>query len=64
MHVQSYQLKHQYVSARTTSQRFCFSNASIANSEQVLFFYFWFTSCKAEQPLQGMELREKEAQKD
>ena len=23
-----------------------------------------FTSCKAEQPLQGMELQEKEAQKD
>ena len=25
---------------------------------------YGFTSCKAEQPLQGMELQEKEAQKD
>ena len=24
----------------------------------------WFTPCKAEQPLQGMDLQEKEAQKD
>ena len=28
------------------------------------FFQFGFTSCKAEQPLQGMELQEKETQKD
>ena len=31
------------------------------------FFFFFksgFTSCKAEQPLQGMELKEKETQKD
>ena len=31
------------------------------------FFFFFklgFTPCKAEQPLQGMELQEKEAQKD
>ena len=28
------------------------------------FFKFWFTPCKAEQPLWGMELQEKEAQKD
>ena len=28
------------------------------------FFELGFTPCKAEQPLQGMELQEKEAQKD
>ena len=28
------------------------------------FFKLGFTSCKAEQPLQGMELQEKETQKD
>ena len=28
------------------------------------FFQLGFTPCKAEQPLQGMELQEKEAQKD
>ena len=28
------------------------------------FFWLGFTPCKAEQPLQGMELQEKEAQKD
>ena len=28
------------------------------------FLKFRFTPCKAEQPLQGMELQEKEAQKD
>ena len=29
------------------------------------FCFFWgFTPCKAEQPLQGMELHENEAQKD
>ena len=28
------------------------------------FFKLGFTPCKAEQPLQGMELQEKEAQKD
>ena len=28
------------------------------------FFLMVFTSCKAEQPLQGMDLQEKEAQKD
>ena len=27
-------------------------------------FELGFTSCKAEQPLRGMELQEKEAQKD
>ena len=31
---------------------------------QEFFFKLGFTSCKAEQPLQGMELQEKEAQKD
>ena len=31
---------------------------------QKFFFKLGFTSCKAEQPLQGMELQEKEAQKD
>ena len=29
-----------------------------------LFFLLGFTPCKAEQPLQGMELQEKKAQKD
>ena len=29
-----------------------------------LFLKLWFTPCKAEQPQQGMELQEKEAQKD
>ena len=29
-----------------------------------LFFKLGFTACKAEQSLQGMELQEKEAQKD
>ena len=28
------------------------------------FFQLGFTPCKAEQPLRGMELQEKEAQKD
>ena len=28
------------------------------------FHYLGFTPCKAEQPLRGMELQEKEAQKD
>ena len=28
------------------------------------FYILGFTPCKAEQPLQGMELQEKEAQKD
>ena len=28
------------------------------------FFILVFTPCKAEQPLQGMELQEKETQKD
>ena len=31
---------------------------------QVSFFLLGFTPCKAEQPLRGMELQEKEAQKD
>ena len=31
---------------------------------RVFFFKLGFTPCKAEQPLQGMELQEKEAQKD
>ena len=31
--------------------------------KNALFFYFGFISCKAEQPLRGMELQEKEAQK-
>ena len=31
---------------------------------KVAFFKLGFSPCKAEQPLQGMELQEKEAQKD
>ena len=31
---------------------------------QLVFFKLGFTPCKAGQPLQGMELQEKEAQKD
>ena len=37
------------------------------NKNYFVFFFFFlmgFTPCKAEQPLQGMELQEKEAQKD
>ena len=30
----------------------------------ISFFLLWFTPCKAEQPLRGMELQEKEAQED
>ena len=30
----------------------------------LFFFLLGFTPCKAEQPLRGMELQEKEAQKD
>ena len=32
--------------------------------EDNFFLKFGFTPCKAEQPLQGMELQEKETQKD
>ena len=31
---------------------------------KTIFLKLGFTPCKAEQPLQGMELQEKEAQKD
>ena len=31
---------------------------------EVIFLKLGFTPCKDEQPLQGMELQEKEAQKD
>ena len=34
------------------------------SSELLVFFKLGFTSYKAEQPLQGMELQKKEAQKD
>ena len=34
------------------------------NHISYLFYKLVFTSCKAEQPLQGMELQEKEEQKD
>ena len=33
-------------------------------SKDMVFFQLGFTPCKAEQPLQGMELQEKEAQKN
>ena len=33
-------------------------------SKLILFLKLRFTPCKAEQPLQGMELQEKSAQKD
>ena len=33
-------------------------------SAKNMFFLLGFTPCKAEHPLQGMELKEKEAQKD
>ena len=36
----------------------------ISLSYILIFFLMGFTSCKAEQPLQDMELQEKEAQKD
>ena len=34
------------------------------NEQNDFFFKLGFTLCKAEQPLWGMELQEKEAQKD
>ena len=37
------------------------------NIFSLIFFFFFkllFTPCKAEQPLQGMDLQEKETQKD
>ena len=33
-------------------------------NDAYFFLLFGFTPCKAEQPLRGMELQEKEAQKD
>ena len=33
-------------------------------SSATIVFSFGFTPCKAEQPLQGMELEDKEGQKD
>ena len=35
-----------------------------ASSIKIIFFLLGFTPCNAQQPLQGMELQEKEAQKD
>ena len=49
---------------------YCFTSVFISaditfkNSLEHFFFKFGFTPCKAEQPLQGMELQEKETQKD
>ena len=37
---------------------------SLLQKQAVIFFKLWFTAWKAEQPLQGMELQEKEAQQD
>ena len=39
-------------------------NPDADNKKQQIFFQLGFTPCKAEQPLQGMKLEEKEAQKD
>ena len=44
--------KHSFVAEVTFKGRFFF------------FFKLGFTPCKAEQPLQGIELQEKETQKD
>ena len=35
-----------------------------ASSIKTIFFEFGFTPCKAQQPRKGMQLQEKEAQKD
>ena len=40
-----------------------FSQISITN-QKLTFFLLEFTPCKAEQSLQGMQLQEKETQKD
>ena len=36
----------------------------IFSDDKKIFLKLGFTQCKAEQPLRGMELQEKEAQKD
>ena len=36
----------------------------IKTKENIFFFKLRFTPCKAEHPLQGMELQEKETRKD
>ena len=42
-----------------------FADKSGFNYPDCFFLYYWgFTPCKAEQPLQSMELQEKETQKD
>ena len=33
-------------------------------ADRTFFLKLWFTPCKAEQPLRGMELQEKDTQKD
>ena len=43
---------------------FAKKNADISKIDRIVFFNLWFTPCKAEQPLRGMELQEKEAQKE
>ena len=35
-----------------------------ASSIKMIFFEFGFRPCRAQQPLKGMQLQEKEAQKD
>ena len=53
----------------TTTFLFCFSPQNVIDRDNGKDFHFFlkkleFTPCKAEQPLQGMELQEKETQKD
>ena len=40
------------------------TTTNISQEGEFLFFKLGFTPCKAEQPLQSMELQEKEARKD
>ena len=42
----------------------CICAFAMGNNHQLNFFKIWIYSIKAEQPLQDMELQEKETQKD
>ena len=43
---------------------FCYPSKWQSNKSKSVFLKLGFTLCKTEQPLQGMELQEREAQKD
>ena len=51
----------------TSTNTFCWMNIDCTNGVtflKLIFINFLCTPCKVEQPLQGMELQQKEAQKD